>query len=73
MLQGQLKRDQAARADVVKDQLKGQLVETCCKGNLNSFAARAAEDGKGQHSMHTSCVLNMLLQGQPLLSDRDDS
>ena len=73
MLQGQLKRDQAAKAVVVKDRLKGQLVEICCKGNSNSFAARAAEDGKGQYSMHTTSVLHTLLQGQPILSGRDDS
>ena len=73
MLQGQLKRDQAAKAVVVKDRLKGQLVEICCKGNSNSFAARAAEDGKGQYSRHTMSVLHTSLQGQPILSGRDDS
>ena len=73
MLQGQLKRDQAARAVVVRDRLKGQLVEICCKGNSNSFAARAAENGKGQYSMHTMSVLRTSLQGQPILSGSDDS
>ena len=73
MLQGQLKRDQAAKAVVVKDRLKGQLVEIRCKGNSNSFAARAAEDGKGQYSRHAMSVLHTSLQGQPFLSGRDDS
>ena len=70
MLQGQLKRDQAARAVVVKDRLKGQLVEIYCS---NSSAVRAAENGKGQYSMHTMSVLHALLQEQPILSGRDDS